>query len=107
MSSMLIFIIIVLIGAATFAFRFSFIALQERLRTPSWFQRMLRYVPVAVLPALIAPQLLYLNQQFSLSLTNLRLLAGIVAIGIALRTKNAVFTIGLGLVTLWILQWLM
>ena len=41
---------------------------------------------------------------FDLSLGNERLLAGVVAILVAWRTRNVIWTVGVGLVTLWVLQ---
>jgi branched-subunit amino acid transport protein len=60
-----------------------------------------------VLTAIIVPELLYRNDQIDVSLTNVRLLAGLIAIVVAWRTKNALITIGVGMIALWVLQSLM
>jgi len=57
-----------------------------------------------VLTAIVVPELLYRNNQVDVSPTNVRLLAGLIAIGVAWRTKNALITIGAGMIALWVLQ---
>ena len=42
----------------TFGIRLSFLVFGHRLRFPDWLQRSLRYVPAAVLTALIVPMAL-------------------------------------------------
>ena len=66
--------------------------------------RALRLVPAAVLSALIAPELLQPNGALEVGLGNLRLLAGLVAIAVAWRTRNVGVTTVTGLVCLWALQ---
>ncbi|MCX6067258.1 MAG: AzlD domain-containing protein, partial [Chloroflexi bacterium] len=74
-----IWIIMIVLGLFTFATRLSFIALLERINMPRNFQRALRFVPIAVLSAIIAPELGYSNNLLALSPTNPRLWAGLVA----------------------------
>jgi len=92
------------IGAITFLWRFSFVALWQRLRIPEVAERALAYVPAAVLAAIVAPELLAPENAIQLSLDNERLLAGLAAGMVAWRTQNMVATIGVGMVALWILQ---
>ncbi len=102
-----IWIVMIALGLLTFATRFSFIALLERIRLPVAFQRALRFVPIAVLSAIIAPELGYSNNMLALSPTNPRLLAGIVATLVALWTKNVFWTLLVGMGAFWILRlWL-
>ena len=91
-------------GAVTFALRLSLIALLGRIRIPPSFGRALRFVPAAVLTAVVIPLLFYENGVLQFSLGNERLLAGLVAALIAWRTRNVLFTLGGGMATLWILQ---
>lgn len=104
---MKIWIVMIVLGLLTFAIRFSFIALLERIKLPVTFQRALRFVPIAVLSAIIAPELGYANNALALSPTNPRLLAGIVATLVALWTKNVVWTLLAGMAVFWVLRlWL-
>lgn len=89
------------IGAITFAFRLSFIALHERLRLPAPVTRALRFVPVAALTAIIVPELVLPAGAVDISLGNARLIAGLVAIAVAWRTRNTLATIGAGMLALW------
>jgi branched-subunit amino acid transport protein len=91
-------------GLLTFITRFSFIFLLGKLSMPGWFRRGLRFVPVAVLSAIILPELVSRNGVVDTSLRNPQLLAGAVAAGVAWRTKNVVLTVAAGMVALLIVQ---
>ena len=91
-------------GAVTFALRLSFIALLGRTETPLFLGRALRFVPAAVLTAVVIPLLFYENGALEVSLGNARLLAGLVAALIAWRSKSILFTLCAGMATLWMLQ---
>ena len=99
-----IWLVMIVIGLFTFATRFSFMALLERIKLPRNFQRALRFVPIAVLSAIIAPELGYSNSQLAVSLTNPRLLAGLVATLVAFKTKSVIWTISAGMAVFWVLH---
>ena len=90
----------------TYALRLSFILLLERLTLPDLVIRALRYVPAAVLSALVWPALVYKGTTLYISYENPRLLAGLVAAVVAWRTGNILLTISMGMASLWLLQWL-
>jgi branched-subunit amino acid transport protein len=91
-------------GLLTFAIRVSFIALLGRVETPPLLSRALRFVPPAVLSAIVLPELLVRQGRVDFSLQNLRMLAGLVALLVAWRTRSVLFTIAAGMATLWALQ---
>jgi branched-subunit amino acid transport protein len=91
-------------GAVTFAIRFSFIGMAGRFEAPPWFVRALRFVPAAALSALIWPDMVVSEGVFTLA--EPRLVAGLVAAGVAWRTRNILLTITCGMLALWLLQWL-
>ena len=91
-------------GAVTFALRLSFIVLLGRVGMPAYLAKALRFVPAAVLTAMVIPLLFYEDGALEVSLGNERLLAGLVAALIAWRTRNVLLTLGGGMATLWILQ---
>ena len=99
-----IWLIILIAGLITFAIRLSFIFLLDRIKVPDWFRRGLRFVPVAVLSAIILPALTGSGGTLNISWRNPQLLAGAFAILIAWRTKNVVLTIVSGLAALLIFQ---
>jgi branched-subunit amino acid transport protein len=101
MSLLLIFI---LGGLLTFAMRFSFIYLLGRAELPEALRRMLRFVPAAVLSALIAPELLLHAGSADVSPGNTRLIAGLLAVLVAWWTKNTLITILVGMALLVALQ---
>lgn len=101
---MTIWLTILAVGVLTYATRLSFILLLGQREISSRARQVLRFVPPAVLTALIFPQLLLPGGSFDLSLGNDRLLAGIVASAVAWRSKNVVATIVAGMVTLLLLQ---
>jgi len=92
------------IGALTFLTRLSFIALAGRWDAPPLFRSALRFVPVAILTAIIVPELVMHTGTLDFSLTNPRLLAGVLAIFVAWRTRNTVLTIVIGMAAFWVLQ---
>jgi branched-subunit amino acid transport protein len=102
-----IWLVMLVAGLLTFATRLSFIFLLDRIRVPEWFRRGLRLVPVAVLSAIILPELTSPNGSLLLSWRNPQLLAGMVAILVAWRTKNVILTIVAGMGALLIFQTLM
>lgn len=91
-------------GLITYAIRLSLFLLPERVMLPPWLLRALRYVPAAVLSAIIAPELLLPGGALDVSLGNDRLLAGLVAILVAWRTRNVFLTVAAGMIILWLLQ---
>ena len=92
-------------GLLTFAIRLSFIFMFSHAGIPEWLRSALRYVPPAVLSAIILPELLIRNNQIDISLGNTRLLAGLVAIIVAWRTRSALVTILAGMAALYLLQY--
>jgi len=92
------------IGVATFLLRLSFISLFEKMQIPDLVRRALRFVPPAVLTAIIFPELLLPRGTLDLSIGNERLIAGLLAAVVAWRTKNVVLTILAGMLILYILQ---
>jgi branched-subunit amino acid transport protein len=99
-----IWVIMIIGGLLTFATRLSFIFLLDRIRVPDWFRRSLRFVPAAVLSAIILPELTSPNNTLFLSWRNPQLLAGMVAILVAWRTKNVLLTILAGMAALVVIQ---
>ncbi len=102
-----LWLIVFAMGLVTFGIRLVPIVLLGRLEIPLIVQRALRFVPPAVLTAIVVPAMLYRSDQIDLSLSNARLLAGLIAIVVAWRTKSALITIGVGMIALWVLQSLM
>ncbi len=93
-----------LIGGLTFATRLSFILILDKWDAPELFKRGLRFVPLAVLPALILPELFIRDNELALPLDLPRLLAAIVAGLVAWRTKSLLLTILVGALAFYLLK---
>jgi branched-subunit amino acid transport protein len=96
--------IVIGMGVITFAIRLSMIIMSGQVTLGDHLQRALRYVPPAVLSAIILPEMVQPGGTLDLSLGNERLLAGLVAIAIAWFTRSMIWTVLTGMVTLWLLQ---
>lgn len=101
-----IWLVFLLGGLVTFGMRFSFIYLFGRFDVPETLRRMLRFVPPAVLSAIVFPELLIQSHQLNFSFTNFRLLAGVIAVLVAWKTKNTLLTILAGMAALFLMQFL-
>lgn len=104
MSQGWLWVTIIIVGLLTLGIRLSFILFMGKIEISPLVQQALRFVPVAVLSALIAPALFLPRGFLDISFGNARLIAGIVAILVAWRTKNALLTIVIGMACLLILQ---
>jgi branched-subunit amino acid transport protein len=101
-------IAIIALGAIlTYLTRLSFIALIPHQSLPPVFRSGLRFVPPAVLAAIILPALLFPAGSLQISSDNHRLLAGAAAIFVGWRFRNIWLTIASGMLSLWILNALM
>lgn len=101
---MTLWLTLIIIGLLTYAIRLSFILFFSKIDVPQLLQRALRFVPMAVLAAIILPALLLPQGTLALSYSNARLIAGIVAVIVAWRTKNVFITLIVGMGTLYLIQ---
>lgn len=85
----------------TFAVRYPVLALVGKLTLPPRVLMALRFVPPAVLSAIVVPEVVMRSGQVSLAPDNARLVAGVVAVLVAWRTRNLLLTIVLGMLALW------
>jgi len=99
-----LWLVLFLGGLLTFGTRLSFIFLLQKVAVPVWLRRALYYVPTAVLTAIVFPEVFLHTGTFNTSLLNPRLIAGILAVIVAWRTRNALLTVAAGMAALWILQ---
>jgi branched-subunit amino acid transport protein len=103
---MITWLTIIIAGVLTYATRLSFIIFYGKIKMPAMVEQTLKFVPPAVLTAIFFPELLLKNGDLYISLGNARLLAGTLSILVAWRTKNVTYTIVIGMLSLWILQFL-
>jgi branched-subunit amino acid transport protein len=96
--------VVLVVGVATFAIRYSFVYLFGRIDgVPPRVEEGLRFVPAAVLAALVAPSLVDPAATLGATVLDDRFLAGVVAAGVAWYTDDMLVTIVVGMLALWTL----
>lgn len=86
----------------TFLVRYPLLVLVGKITLPEVVRRALRYVPLAVLAAIIAPAIVMPAGEIDLSPTSAPLVAGVIAIVVAWRSKHLLITIVIGMASLLI-----
>lgn len=94
-------------GLVTFGIRLLPFELFGRIRLPVWAYQAMRYIPIAILTAIIFPEVFMPGGRLSVGLDNTRMLAALIASGVAWRTRNVLATVAVGMATLWALQMLL
>lgn len=104
MNDQTIWIVIIGLGIGTYLIRYSFLGIIGGKELPEWLLRHLRYVPVAVLPGLIAPLVVWPSATDG-STDPARLVAAGVALligGVFRSTLGAIFG---GMAALYLVQY--
>lgn len=100
-----LWVVIIVVGLGTYAMRLSFVQLYSQMDDfPPRVERALAFIPVAILAALIFPELFSLDGPVVSVVIDARVLAGGLAAIIAWRTGSMLATIGVGMSTLWIIK---
>ncbi|MBL8525393.1 MAG: AzlD domain-containing protein [Betaproteobacteria bacterium] len=97
--------IVICAGLVTLGVRASFIVLPPHTRVPTWLLDSLKYVAAAVLPALVAPDVLFRDAPVGETFNLYRIVAAAVATAFALKTRSVFGTLALGMAVLWLLKW--
>jgi branched-subunit amino acid transport protein len=99
-----IWAVIVVVGALNYASRLSFIAFFANREVPRLLARALKFVPAAMLTALVLPMVIPLDAGGSPVLSP-RVPAAILAAVVAFRTRSTLLTLAVGMLALWGLEW--
>ena len=94
--------VIVIVGALNYLSRLSFIAMFSRRAVPPLLSRAFRYVPAAMLTALVLPMIATSSNGGSWPIA--KVMAAVVAGAVAYFTHSTLKTLAAGMVALWILQ---
>lgn len=105
-SDLTVWTVIVVTGIGTFLLRWSFLGAFGERRMPGWVMRMLRYTPVAVLPALVAPLVMWPAVTGGTP-EPARLSAAVVTVAVGVLTRNVMVAILSGAATLFALLYLL
>jgi branched-subunit amino acid transport protein len=94
--------VIVIVGALNYLSRLSFIAIFARRHVPPILARAFRYVPAAMLTALVLPMVVGVAPGEPWPVP--RIAAAVVAGIVAFVTHSTLKTLGAGMGTLWVVQ---
>ncbi|KEJ88775.1 AzlD domain-containing protein [Sulfitobacter donghicola] len=98
--------VIILLGIGSFGLRFVFTGLVGDRAMPAWLLRHLRYTAVAILPALVAPQVVWPTATEG-AFDTPRAAAAAITLCVGLFTKNVLLAILSGAATLYGLLYLL
>ena len=99
-----LWVVIVAVGALNYLSRVSFIAFFASREMPPLLARALKFVPAAMLTALVLPMVLSPSAAGTLAGLTPRIPAAIVAAVVAYFTHSTLKTLGSGMVALWLLE---
>jgi len=99
-----LWVVIFVVGLLNYLSRLSFIAVFARRRMPPLLGRALKYVPVAMLMALVVPMILGDPVTGNTVALNPKVAAAAIAGAVAYFTRSSLWTIGTGMAALWLLQ---
>ncbi len=99
-----LWIVIVGLAIGSYALRFAFIGLVGNRAMPDWLMRHLRYTAVAIIPALVAPLVIWptpTNGEPSL----IHFAAAALTFAVAALTKNVLMAMASGACSLWTMMY--
>jgi branched-subunit amino acid transport protein len=91
----------------TFGARYPVLVLVGKMPLPQPVLRALKFVPTAVLTAIIAPAVLFPRGPLELGLNNEYLVAAVISSLVAWRSRNVLLTIVIGMAALLVWRWVM
>ncbi len=102
-----VWLTVVACGVVTLLIRAAFIVMPPGVQLPRWAANALMFVGAAVLPALVVPAVLFQDLAPGQGVNTLRVVAALLAMVVAVLTKNVFATLGTGMAALWILKWML
>lgn len=88
----------------TFGVRYFLFALADRIRMAPWIEASLKFIPPAVLSAIILPAVLLPRGEWELTFANPYLVAAVATTAAGLLTRNLLATIAVGLAAFFALR---
>lgn len=98
--------VVPLLAIGTYAIRFSFLGTLGNRPLPAWLTRALKFTAVAILPALVAPGVLWPAATGGVP-DPARLTAAVVTLATGIVTRSTMWAIAAGAATLYAMLWLM
>ncbi|MEA5467864.1 AzlD domain-containing protein [Spirulina sp. 06S082] len=100
------FYLVLGMSLVTFGIRYTVLGASDRIKLPPIVIEALRYIPPAILTAIVVPEVLIPDgNTIEFNYTNARLVGAIAAIAIAYWRKNLLLTIVVGMLTFFAWQW--
>jgi branched-subunit amino acid transport protein len=100
-----LWLVILAVGALNYLSRLSFIAVFGRRSMPAWLARSLKFVPAAMLTALILPMIVGTPPSGAAEWAQPKVVAAVAAVIVAYFTHSTPKTLAAGMLVLWLLQW--
>ena len=100
-----LWVIIFGLGVGSFLLRFTFLGFVGDRPLPAWLLRHLRYTAVAILPALVAPLVVFAGENGTVEPS--RIGAALVTLAVGMWSRNVIAAIGAGAITLFALVYLL
>jgi branched-subunit amino acid transport protein len=97
-----LWVVVIVVGALNYLSRLSFIAVFSRRHVPPLLGRAFRYVPAAVLTALVVPMIVVPGDAWAPALP--KIIGATVAGVVAFITHSQLKTLAAGMLTLWAAQ---
>ena len=102
------FFLIFSMALVTLLIRYPVLAVSGRIQFSPQFLQILRYIPPAVLTAIVVPAVLIpTGTQVDFSYTNARLIGAVAAVAIGFWRKNLLLTITIGMIVFLGYQWVL
>ena len=98
-------VVVLVLGLGTYLIRFSFLGILGSRPLPPWLTRGMRYTAVAVLPALVAPVVLWPPATGG-ETDPARLMAATATVVVGIVSRNTLAAIAAGGITLYSMLWL-
>jgi branched-subunit amino acid transport protein len=103
---MKIYLIIGGMAAITFSIRYLMFAAAHRFEFPAWFAGVLRFVPPAVLSAIILPSVLIpRGTEVVVGIGSPHIVGALAALFVGLKTRNLLAVIVTGMAVFWMWKW--
>ena len=100
-----LYAVIAIVGLGTYLIRLSFIYWFSKKELSSEYKLVFSFIPAATLSAIVFPAVLNYGGSLNVSLDNHRLLAIVVAVLVAWKTKSTLAVLGVGMSALWLLDY--
>lgn len=90
----------------TFGTRFVLFARAHKVNMPAWLESALKFVPVAVLSAIITPMIIMPGKELSVSIANPWLIGAVIAFLVGIWRQQQLLTIVVGVVAFFLAKYL-